>query len=165
MGGVCDRCGATVTKRQLTQWYYRITEYAQRLLDDMSLLEHWPDKILTMQRNLIGRSEGAFVDFAVAGLDEPLRVFTTRPDTLFGTTYMVVAPESPMAARPGEPRAARGVRDVPAGGPAVHGRRADVDRATQDRCVPGRLRRPTRRPAGRSRSGPPTTCWPTTAPA
>ena len=99
VGGVCDRCGAAVTKRQLTQWYFRITEYAQRLLDDMSLLEHWPDRILTMQRNWIGRSEGAFVDFAVDGLDEPLRVFTTRPDTLFGTTYMVVAPESPMAAR------------------------------------------------------------------
>ena len=99
VGGVCDRCGAAVTKRQLTQWYFRITEYAQRLLDDMSLLEHWPDRILTMQRNWIGRSEGAFVDFPVDGLDEPLRVFTTRPDTLFGTTYMVVAPESPAAAQ------------------------------------------------------------------
>ncbi len=99
VGGVCDRCGAAVTKRQLTQWYYRITEYAQRLLDDMSLLGHWPDRILTMQRHWIGRSEGSFVDFPVEGLDEPLRVFTTRPDTLFGTTYMVVAPESPVAAQ------------------------------------------------------------------
>ena len=100
VGGVCDRCGAVVTKRQLTQWYFRITEYAQRLLDDMSLLQgRWPERVLAMQRNWIGRSEGAFVDFAVEGLDEPLRVFTTRPDTLFGTTFMVVAPESPLAVR------------------------------------------------------------------
>ena len=100
VGGVCDRCGAVVTKRELTQWYFRITEYAQRLLDDMSLLQgRWPERVLAMQRNWIGRSEGAFVDFAVEGLDEPLRVFTTRPDTLFGATFMVVAPESPLAAR------------------------------------------------------------------
>ncbi len=100
VGGVCDRCGAVVTKRELTQWFFRITKYAQRLLDDMSLLQgRWPERVLAMQRNWIGRSEGAFVDFAVEGLDEPLRVFTTRPDTLFGATFMVVAPESPLAAR------------------------------------------------------------------
>jgi leucyl-tRNA synthetase len=100
VGGVCDRCGAVVTKRQLTQWYFRITRYAQRLLDDMQQLQgHWPERVLAMQRNWIGRSEGAFADFGVEGLDEPLRVFTTRPDTLFGATFMVVAPESPLAAR------------------------------------------------------------------
>jgi len=103
VAGACERCGAVVTKRELTQWYFRITAYAQRLLDDMSLLEgHWPDRVLTMQRNWIGRSEGAFADFAVDGADgrrhDPLRVFTTRPDTLFGATFMVVAPESPLAA-------------------------------------------------------------------
>ena len=99
VGGVCDRCGAVVTKRQLTQWYFEITRYAQRLLDDMDLLQgRWPERVLAMQRNWIGRSEGAFADFPVEGLDEPLRVFTTRPDTLFGATFMVVAPESPLAA-------------------------------------------------------------------
>ena len=100
VGGACERCGAIVTKRQLTQWYFRITDYAQRLLDDMALLEdHWPAPILTMQRNWIGRSEGAFIDFPVEGRDEPIRVFTTRQDTLFGATFMVVAPESPLAQR------------------------------------------------------------------
>ncbi len=103
VAGTCERCGAVVTKRELTQWYFRITAYAQRLLDDMSDLEgRWPERVLTMQRNWIGRSEGAFADFAVEGENgrghEPLRVFTTRPDTLFGATFMVVAPESPLAA-------------------------------------------------------------------
>ena len=100
VGGVCDRCGAVVTKRELTQWYFQITRYAQRLLDDMDMLKgRWPERVLAMQRNWIGRSEGAFADFAVDGGGEPLRVFTTRPDTLFGATFMVVAPESPLAAR------------------------------------------------------------------
>jgi len=102
--GTCERCGTTVTKRQLTQWYFRVTEYAQRLLDDMSELEGgWPDRVLAMQRNWIGRSEGAYVDFAVTLGDgsqraEPVRVFTTRPDTLYGATFFVVAPEAPLAA-------------------------------------------------------------------
>jgi leucyl-tRNA synthetase len=100
VGGVCDRCGAVVTKRELTQWYFQITRYAQRLLDDMEMLQgRWPERVLAMQRNWIGRSEGAFADFAVEDDGEPLRVFTTRPDTLFGATFMVVAPESPLAAR------------------------------------------------------------------
>ncbi|KAA1423677.1 leucine--tRNA ligase [Mumia zhuanghuii] len=97
--GVCERCGAVVTKRELTQWYFKITDYAQRLLDDMEQLEGaWPERVLTMQRNWIGRSEGAWVDFAVAGRDEPIRVFTTRPDTLYGATFMVVAPDAKLAA-------------------------------------------------------------------
>ncbi|MPZ96208.1 MAG: leucine--tRNA ligase [Propionibacteriales bacterium] len=96
--GACERCGAAVTKRELTQWYFKITEYAQRLLDDMDALEgRWPDDILLMQRNWIGRSEGAFVDFEVDGQPEPIKVFTTRPDTLFGSTFMVVAPDSRLA--------------------------------------------------------------------
>ena len=98
VGGLCERCGTRVTKRELTQWYFRITDYAQRLLDDMAQLEgQWPDRVLTMQRNWIGRSEGAWVDFAVEGRAEPVRVFTTRPDTLFGATFMVVAPDSALA--------------------------------------------------------------------
>ncbi|HEU4946222.1 MAG TPA: leucine--tRNA ligase [Kribbella sp.] len=96
--GMCERCGATVTKRELTQWYFKTTEYAQRLLDDMDQLEgKWPDEILTQQRNWIGRSEGAFADFVIEGRAEPIKVFTTRPDTLFGATFMVVAPDSKLA--------------------------------------------------------------------
>jgi leucyl-tRNA synthetase len=94
--GRCERCGFEVTKRELTQWYFKTTDYAQRLLDDMSLLE-WPEEILLQQRNWIGRSEGAFTNFVVEGRDEPIKVFTTRPDTLFGATFMVVAPDSKLA--------------------------------------------------------------------
>jgi leucyl-tRNA synthetase len=96
--GRCERCGAEVTKRELTQWYFKTTDYAQRLLDDMDQLEgKWPEEILTQQRNWIGRSEGAFADFVVEGREEPIKVFTTRPDTLFGATFMVVAPDSKLA--------------------------------------------------------------------
>ncbi|NIK61026.1 leucine--tRNA ligase [Kribbella shirazensis] len=95
--GKCERCGWDVTKRELTQWYFKTTDYAQRLLDDMELLQ-WPEEILLMQRNWIGRSEGAFADFQVEGRSEPIRVFTTRPDTLFGATFMVVAPDAKLAA-------------------------------------------------------------------
>ncbi len=95
--GRCERCGHEVTKRELTQWYFKTTDYAQRLLDDMELLQ-WPEEILLMQRNWIGRSEGAFADFQVEGRDEPIKVFTTRPDTLFGATFMVVAPDAKLAA-------------------------------------------------------------------
>jgi len=87
-----------VTKRKLTQWYFRITDYAQRLLDDMALIEgSWPDRVLAMQRNWIGRSEGAWVDFDIEGREAPVRVFTTRPDTLYGATFFVVAPEAAIA--------------------------------------------------------------------
>ena len=97
--GLCERCSAVVTKRKLTQWYFKITDYAQRLLDDMAAIEgNWPDRVLAMQRNWIGRSEGAWVDFQIEGREEPVRVFTTRPDTLFGATFFVVAPEASLAA-------------------------------------------------------------------
>ena len=96
--GACERCGAAVTKRKLTQWYFRITDYAQRLLDDMPALEgKWPDRVLAMQRNWIGRSQGAWVDFTIEGRDEPITVFTTRPDTLYGATFFVVAPDADIA--------------------------------------------------------------------
>ncbi|HRN28580.1 MAG TPA: leucine--tRNA ligase, partial [Terrimesophilobacter sp.] len=96
--GRCERCGAFAVKKKLTQWYFKITDYADRLLDDLAQLEGtWPSKVISMQRNWIGRSTGADVDFVIEGRDEPLTVFTTRPDTLFGATFMVVAPDSDLA--------------------------------------------------------------------
>jgi leucyl-tRNA synthetase len=87
------------TKKKLTQWYCKITDYADRLLDDMDQLEGaWPEKVLLMQRNWIGRSTGADVDFAIEGRDEPVTVYTTRPDTLYGATFFVVAADSELAA-------------------------------------------------------------------
>jgi leucyl-tRNA synthetase len=94
--GHCERCGALVESRVLAQWYFKITDYAQRLLDDMALLDDWPERVLSMQRNWIGRSEGAEVLFHQRDLDESLPVFTTRPDTLFGATFFVMAPEHPL---------------------------------------------------------------------
>jgi leucyl-tRNA synthetase len=97
--GRCERCGNEVVRRVLTQWYFKITEYADRLLADMEPLEgHWPDRVLLMQRNWIGRSEGAEVSFAIEGREEPVTVFTTRPDTLYGATFFVVAADSALAA-------------------------------------------------------------------
>ncbi len=93
--GRCERCGAEVEARSLTQWFFRITDYADALLDEMDQLESWPERVLTMQRNWIGRSEGAEVDFRVDGSDRILSVFTTRPDTLFGATFFALAPEHP----------------------------------------------------------------------
>ena len=94
--GMCERCGALVTKRELTQWFFRVTEYADRLLDDMAQLRGaWPERVLTMQRNWIGRSVGAQVDFAVG--ERTVTVFTTRPDTLYGATFFVVAADAPLA--------------------------------------------------------------------
>lgn len=96
--GRCERCGAEVVRRELTQWYFKITDYADRLLDDMAQLEGgWPERVLTMQRNWIGRSEGADVDFVIEGRDEPVTVYTTRPDTLYGATFFVVAPDAALA--------------------------------------------------------------------
>jgi leucyl-tRNA synthetase len=98
IGGHCERCGAEVIRRLLTQWYFKITEYADRLLADMAPLEgNWPERVLLMQRNWIGRSEGAEIRFPVEGRDEPVTVFTTRPDTLYGATFFVIAADSPLA--------------------------------------------------------------------
>src|ERR1700737_186753 len=89
-----------VEKRDLEQWFFRITDYADRLLDDLALLDKWPNKVRVMQTNWIGRSQGAEVDFPIAGLDgESVRIYTTRPDTLFGATFMVLAPEHPLVER------------------------------------------------------------------
>jgi leucyl-tRNA synthetase len=94
--GRCELCGTEVESKSLEQWLFRITEYADRLLDEMELLEWWPERVLTMQRNWIGRSEGAEVVFRVEELEVDIPVFTTRPDTLFGATFFVLAPEHPL---------------------------------------------------------------------
>jgi leucyl-tRNA synthetase len=105
--GACERCGAEVTKRELTQWYFKVTDYAQRLLDDMEMLKDtWPERVLAMQRNWIGRSEGAHVDFDIEPREDTgggtlsgrtVTVFTTRPDTLYGATFFVVAADAKLA--------------------------------------------------------------------
>lgn len=131
--GTSERSGAVVVKKKLTQWYFKITDYADRLLDDLEKLEgKWPAKVLNMQRNWIGRSTGAEVDFAIEGRSEPVTVFTTRPDTLHGVTFMVVAPDSDLAAEL--------VQDV---GPAVQQefaayleqtqKQSEIDRQNADR--------------------------------
>jgi leucyl-tRNA synthetase len=94
--GGCERCKTPVIKRELSQWFFKITAYAERLLNDLKLLEGWPEKVKIMQENWIGRSEGAEIDFKVDGMDETITVYTTRPDTLFGVTYLVLAPEHPL---------------------------------------------------------------------
>ena len=99
VAGLCERCDSAVTKKKLNQWYLKITDYADRLLDDMEQLEgKWPEKVLMMQRNWIGRSQGAEVSFEIEGRSEPVTIYTTRPDTLYGATFMVVAVDSALAA-------------------------------------------------------------------
>ena len=105
--GRCERCKTEVTKKNLSQWYLKITDYADRLLDNLDKLEGWPDKVKTMQRNWIGKSYGANINFEIKDSDKVLEVFTTRADTLFGVTYMVMSPEHPyvnelVAGRPEE---------------------------------------------------------------
>jgi leucyl-tRNA synthetase len=96
-GGVCWRCGATVEKRDLEQWFFRITDYAEQLVEDIKQIESgWPEKVLKRQRDWVGRSEGAFVDFAVKDSDQKIRVFTTRIDTIFGATAIVLSAEHPL---------------------------------------------------------------------
>ncbi|MFF2604550.1 leucine--tRNA ligase [Arthrobacter koreensis] len=102
VNGACERCGTQVTKKALNQWYFKITDYADRLLDDMDQLKgHWPERVLAMQKNWIGRSEGAHVRFAIEAAgnkpEEQVTVFTTRPDTLYGATFFVVAADAPLA--------------------------------------------------------------------
>jgi len=98
VAGLCERCDNPVTKKKLNQWYFKITDYTERLLADMEQLEgKWPEKVLTMQRNWIGKSTGAEVKFAIDGRSEPVVIYTTRPDTLYGATFMVVAVDSELA--------------------------------------------------------------------
>ena len=92
VNGACERCGSPVVQKEKSEWMLKITEYAQRLIDDLDDLD-FLDKIKTQQKNWIGRSEGAEVKFKISGTEDELTVYTTRPDTLFGATYMVIAPE------------------------------------------------------------------------
>lgn len=132
--GKCERCGAAVEIKQLKQWFFKITEYAERLLEDFSRLEHWPENVITMQRNWIGRSEGAEVVFTCdeLGIDYP--VFTTRPDTLFGATFFVMAPEHPdvfrLADGTGQEQAVRDYVNAAA-------RKSKEDRASDEKAKTG----------------------------
>ena len=94
--GACERCDARVEKKALNQWFFKITDYAQNLLDDLDKLPGWPEKVKTMQRNWIGRSEGARITFPIKDTEDSVEVYTTRPDTVFGVTYLVLAPEHPL---------------------------------------------------------------------
>jgi leucyl-tRNA synthetase len=98
-GGVCERCGTPVVQRELEQWFLRITDYAESLLAGLDTLGKWPEKVVTMQRNWIGKSTGADLDFAIPALGESVRVFTTRPDTVFGATALILAPEHALVPR------------------------------------------------------------------
>jgi len=93
----CWRCDSVVVQKRLEQWFFRITQYAEELLKGCDELNGWPERVVLMQRNWIGKGEGVEVDFPVEGLDEKLRIFTTRPDTLFGVTFMCIAPEHPFS--------------------------------------------------------------------
>ncbi|MFY9487720.1 MAG: leucine--tRNA ligase [Solirubrobacterales bacterium] len=128
--GHCERCGAAVEIKQLKQWFFKITAYAERLLEDFNRLEHWPDNVITMQRNWIGRSEGAEVVFTCADISIDYPVFTTRPDTLFGATFFVMAPEHPdvfkLAQGTGQEQAVREYVNAAA-------RKSKEDRSADDR--------------------------------
>jgi leucyl-tRNA synthetase len=99
INGACERCGTPVVRKDLTQWFFKITDYAQRLLDDVDELVEWPERVLTMQRNWIGRSEGATVEFEIAETGDRVEVFTTRPDTLWGVTFFAFAVEHPLVTK------------------------------------------------------------------
>ena len=98
LDGRCDRCGHQVERKNLRQWVFKITEYADKLLEDLETLD-WPDSVKAMQKNWIGRSEGANVTFKIEETEDPIHVYTTRPDTLFGATYMVLAPEHELVSK------------------------------------------------------------------
>ncbi|KRE95121.1 leucine--tRNA ligase [Nocardioides sp. Soil774] len=136
VGGQCERCGAEVTKKELTQWYFKITDYAQELLDGLDELEEtWPDRVVTAQRNWIGRSEGAHVSFTLhtASGERDVDVYTTRPDTLYGATFMVVAADAALAAEIVHPDRAQALEDY-----LVEVRKAsDIDRLATDRPKTG----------------------------
>lgn len=98
-GGQCWRCGGPSTRKDMEQWFFRITNYADRLLDDLEKLDNWPERVRLMQRNWIGRSNGAIINFKIHETGDEVPVFTTRPDTIYGVTYLVLAPEHPLVKR------------------------------------------------------------------
>jgi leucyl-tRNA synthetase len=126
--GHCERCGSPVDGRDLDQWFFRITDYAQRLLDDLDALEDWPDRVRTMQRNWIGRSEGCTFSMAVDGTDHSFDVYTTRPDTAFGMTFAVLAPEHPLVE---ELIAGTEIEDEARAYIAAAGRTSEIDRQAE----------------------------------
>ena len=126
--GHCERCGSPVDGRDLDQWFFRITEYAQRLLDDLDALDDWPDRVRTMQRNWIGRSEGCTFSMSVDGTDHSFDVYTTRPDTAFGMTFAVLAPEHPLVE---ELIAGSDVEDEARAYIAAAGRTSEIDRQAE----------------------------------
>ncbi len=128
VNGHCERCGARVTKKELKQWYFKITDYADRLAADLDDLD-WPDGIKTMQKNWIGKSLGAEVDFVIENSSEKITVFTTRPDTLFGATFMVLAPEHPLVAKITTAKQRENVDEYVAGAAA----KTDIERQDEDR--------------------------------
>jgi len=95
--GECERCSSEVSQKDLEQWFFRITHYADRLLKDLAKLAEWPERVKTMQSNWIGKSEGVEIDFSIDDMDEKLRCFTTRVDTIYGATFLAIAPEHPLA--------------------------------------------------------------------
>src|SRR5437764_9568144 len=97
--GACWRCGTLVEQRSLEQWFFKITAYADELLAGLDTLAEWPEKVVVMQRNWIGRSEGARLKFPAVGFDEPVEIFTTRIDTIYGATFVLLAPEHPLVDR------------------------------------------------------------------
>ncbi|MDQ3957580.1 MAG: leucine--tRNA ligase, partial [Actinomycetota bacterium] len=134
VAGRCERCGALVEKRWLTQWFFKITDYADRLVDDLELNTGWTEHLKMLQRNWIGRSEGAEVSFPIEGVDEPVVVFTTRPDTLWGATFFVLAPEHPLAEQLAD---ASGRAAELAAFRAEVGRLTEVDRTSTERAKKG----------------------------
>ena len=157
------RSGAPVEKREIEQWFVRITDYAQELLDALDGLPGWPEQVRTMQRNWIGRSEGVYMEFGIAGSDETLGIYTTRPDTLMGVTYVAVAAEHPLAHRAAadQPGARRLHRGVPPGR-GLGGR----DRDHGEEGPPaGHRRHPPRHRGGGADLSPPTSSSWATAPA
>ncbi len=110
ISGECERCGSKVIKKDLTQWFFKITSYAEDLLNDLNDLD-WPERVKTLQRNWIGKSEGAMVDFKVHNSDKKISVFTTRPDTLAGATFMVLAPEHELVSKITTPDSQKEVKE------------------------------------------------------
>jgi len=134
IAGRCERCDTPVVKRYLAQWFFKITDYADRLLDDIELNTGWSDRMRMLQSNWIGRSYGAEVTFPLEGIDEPVVVYTTRPDTLWGATFFVMAPEHPLAA---ELAAGTAVESKLAAYKDEVSRMTEIDRTSTDRDKTG----------------------------
>ena len=151
----CERCGTPVIKKDLDQWFFRITDYADELLDFAGI--DWPERVRTLQTNWIGRSEGASVVFR-SERDDPIEVFTTRPDTLWGATFMVLAPEHPLVAKLTTPDRKAEVEAYV----LQAARQTDIEREAADKDKTRRLHRRLRHQPGQPgdafRSGSPTTC-------